>query len=178
MDSQERESLSAGVCRHLASLPEYATARSIAVYSALPDEVDLAELIENALQAGRDVMLPVTDTRRRSIGFVSIEDPYRDLREGAFGILEPRRGMPLSDPSHLGMVLVPGRAFDRSGGRLGRGGGYYDGFLARLKPPAAGGAVKVGVGFARQLVEAVPMQVRDVRVDVVVTEDGVVRVAP
>jgi 5-formyltetrahydrofolate cyclo-ligase len=172
LSPEERARASARVCGLVEGLPEYAAARSVAAYCALPDEIDLHELMERALGAGRDVLVPLTDRGARRIGFVSIADPRRDLREGAYGILEPRRGMPLADLSHLDLVLVPGRAFDARGGRLGRGGGYYDGFLSRLAPRASGGALKLGVGFACQLVERVPMEVRDVRLDRVVTDAG------
>ena len=133
--------------------------------------------MDGAIRTGREVLLPITDTERHELRVASVEDPARDLRDGAYGILEPRDGLPLGDPSALDLILVPGRAFDPGGGRLGRGKGYYDGFLSRLRPARADGPYKLGVGFACQLVESVPMQVRDVRVDAAVTEKGVARAA-
>jgi 5-formyltetrahydrofolate cyclo-ligase len=68
-------------------------------------------------------------------------------------------------------VVAPGLAFDRAGRRLGYGGGYFDGFLPRLRPDCP----VVGVCFAEQLVDAVPAGPRDRGVDVVVTDREVVR---
>jgi len=88
------------------------------------------------------------------------------LRPGRMGILEPAPAQ-WAEPAAVGAVLVPGVAFDRSGGRLGRGGGYYDRLLRGLR------AVKVGVAFEAQLVGVVPAGPTDQRVDWVVTEQGV-----
>ena len=130
--------------------------------------------MDEAISYGREALLPVTDVARRELRIVTVKDPVRDLRDGSYGILEPREGLALGDPEALDLVLVPGRAFDRSGGRLGRGKGYYDGFLSRLRPRESGGPCKLGVAFACQIVESVPVEVRDVRMDAVVTDDGVV----
>lgn len=66
------------------------------------------------------------------------------------------------------LVLVPGLAFDRAGGRLGRGGGHYD----RLLPGLRGGCLRVGVCFREQVVASVPREVWDQTVDWLATEDG------
>ncbi len=174
MGAEERARASGRVREIVSGLDEYRKARSILFYHALPDEVDLGMLIEETISSGREALLPVTDTAGRKLRIVPVADPVRDLRDGAMGILEPREGLPLGRAEALDLILVPGRAFDSLGGRLGRGGGYYDGFLSQLKPARSGGPFKLGVGFARQLVESVPVQVRDVMLDAVVTEDGVV----
>jgi 5-formyltetrahydrofolate cyclo-ligase len=177
MSADERFAASERVCRTIERLPAFASARSVAMYSALEDEVDLSALMVLAIESGRDVLLPVTDVEQTTMRFVSVENPARGLKEGAFGILEPRLGMPLGDVSRLGLVLVPGSAFDAGGGRLGRGGGYYDRFLSMLKPLRSGGPAKIGIGFSCQLVESVPVGPRDVALDYIVTEDGVLACA-
>lgn len=172
---RQRADASAAVSRTVLELPEFTYARRILFYSALPDEVDVGSLMDETLSSGREVLLPITDRERHELRFASVEDPLRDLVEGAYGILEPREGLPLADTSHIDLVLVPGRAFDRAGHRLGRGAGYYDGFLARLKPFGRGGPMKLGIAFACQIVERVPSGPRDVRVDAVATELEVIR---
>ena len=69
------------------------------------------------------------------------------------------------------MVVAPGLAFDRRGGRLGYGGGYYDRFLKRLP----GRHSLIGICFAEQLVEVVPMVAEDMAVNIVVTDSEVIR---
>jgi 5-formyltetrahydrofolate cyclo-ligase len=98
---------------------------------------------------------------------------WEDLVPGRYGVLEPA---PEREPialSELQLVMVPGVAFDAEGRRLGRGGGYYD----RTFPVGAAGPVLVGLAFAFQLVEAVPAGPLDRRVDAVVTEQAIIRVA-
>jgi 5-formyltetrahydrofolate cyclo-ligase len=175
MPPEARAEAGRSVREAIEGLGEYAKARSVLFYAALPDEVDLGPLIDEALEAGREVLLPVCEPERCEIRIVSVEDPARDLCDGFYGIMEPREGLPLGDAAALDLVLVPGRAFDSGGNRLGRGRGYYDNFLSRLAPRRAGGAFKLGVCFACQLVERVPVMPKDVKVDAVVTEDGAIR---
>lgn len=78
---------------------------------------------------------------------------------------------PPPDPALLDVVIVPGIAFTRRGDRLGQGGGWYDRFLSEVRPECA----TVGVGFAPQVVDELPVEPHDVRVDLVVTEDGPMR---
>ncbi len=174
MPAEERAGAGEKICALIADSPEYVSARSILMYHALEDEVDLGTLIDDAIHSGREVLLPVVG-EGREMSACSVHDPARDLREGAFGIMEPKGGMPLVDLSRIGLVLAPGRAFDGSGGRLGRGGGYYDRFLRRLRPQEAGGPPKIGVAFACQVVDAVPRTGMDVLMDGLVTESGLTR---
>ncbi len=181
MSAEERFAASERVAGHIRSLPEWREAKAVLFYHALPDEMGLDLLMDEAIQSGREVLRPVCDTdppaggERRTMKIVAVTDPVRDLREGSYGIMEPARGMPLECVDALDLVLVPGRAFDSRGCRLGRGKGYYDGFLGALRPRRFDGPFKLGVAFSGQIVQSVPVQARDVRMDAVVTENGVVR---
>jgi prolyl-tRNA editing enzyme YbaK/EbsC (Cys-tRNA(Pro) deacylase) len=92
----------------------------------------------------------------------------------AMGFDEPHPDSQLVDPSDVDVVLVPGLAFDRHGGRLGRGRGYYDRLLARLPR----GVAVVGISVEDAVVESVPMGEADRRVGWLVTESGIVRCGP
>ncbi len=91
------------------------------------------------------------------------------LKQGVYGIMEPDpEKAEEADVSLLEAVVVPGVAFDRHGGRMGYGGGFYDRFLAGLdRLPFL-----VGVGFSMQVVEHVPLEPHDIRLDGIVTEKG------
>jgi 5-formyltetrahydrofolate cyclo-ligase len=120
-----------------------------------------------ALDEAKPVLLPRI-AATGSLEFAALGDPLA-LREGRMGILEPPCALPPQSLDPDDLVLVPGLAFDREGGRLGRGGGYYDRALAvgrgaELRP------LLIGVGFSYQLVERVPMGELDVRLDGVVSE--------
>lgn len=71
--------------------------------------------------------------------------------------------------AHIDVVILPGVGFDREGGRLGYGGGYYDRFLPRLRADAC----KIAVAYELQILPQVPLEPHDMRLDVLVTEAGV-----
>ncbi len=91
------------------------------------------------------------------------------MKKGACGIQEPASGRDLADLGSVAAVLVPGIAFDIKGNRLGFGGGYFDKFLSRLPKKAK----KIGLAFSCQVAKAVPHEKHDMRVDYLITENGV-----
>jgi 5-formyltetrahydrofolate cyclo-ligase len=92
-----------------------------------------------------------------------------NLAPGAFGILEPREAV-VVEPSAIDFVLVPARGYDRSGNRIGRGGGYYDRYMAQ----PAFRAVRCGVAFAAQVLDSIPHTPHDLPVELLVTERSIV----
>lgn len=151
---------------HLLALPELTSARTVALYAALPDEADPAMAVPGLLARGVQPVFP------RVVGdeleFVPVAG-IAELVPGFRGVPEPSGEAIL--PREIDVVVVPGVAFDAGGGRLGQGGGHYDRLLARL--PAT--AVRVGFCLALQLVTSVPRGPHDFTVDVLVTEEGTVR---
>ncbi|MHA7838159.1 MAG: 5-formyltetrahydrofolate cyclo-ligase [bacterium] len=168
--SEDRaEQVGLAVTRRLERWSRWHQSSEVALYASLPGEVDSAPLFESARGSGRVTLLP----RMRpgtQLEFVPIEG-FEALRRGRYGVREPDEAVAARALEPGALVLVPGLAFDRRGGRLGRGGGYYDRALARL----GGGAERpllVGVAFDFQRVERVPMSGHDVFVDAVVSEEG------
>lgn len=166
-----REAASAQIADHLLGMAEFARAARVAAYMALSDEVSLGRVIAAVLESGRPLLLPRVDEQR--LVFSPVPD-LAALRLGSYGVREPLRGAAETTWDARDLVLVPGVAFDRDGGRLGRGAGFYD----RSLPSGPATPRIVGVCFDRQVVEAVPMEPHDRRVDAVVTESGVVRRIP
>lgn len=151
---------------HLLDLPEVAEARTVALYAALPEEADPAAALPRLLARGVRVVLPRVEGAE--LDLVAVTDLVA-LRTGFRGIREPEgAAVPVED---LDVVVVPGVAFDRRGGRLGQGGGHYDRLLARLPDHT----VRVGFCLGVQLVDAVPRDPHDEPLDVLVTEEGAVR---
>jgi 5-formyltetrahydrofolate cyclo-ligase len=142
-----------------------------------PGEVDLAGFIGLMLKSSV-VYLPKVGGSG-SMEFVSIRDDWgahlvsgpRGIMQPADGYGEPFASLPASDL----FVIIPGLAFDQDGRRLGRGGGYYDRFLAS---EGLEKAVKVGVCWSMQLVQAVPTDAHDVRMDWICYERGVLSGSP
>jgi len=159
------------IADHLRSWEGWPQITELALFSSLGDEIDTWPLMEKGRASGKPILLPrMTESHR--LEFALVED-FDRLREGRYGVREPGAECPARRPAAGGLVLVPGLAFDREGGRLGRGGGFYDRTLARIDRERRR-PVLLGAGFAVQIVERVPMESHDVRVDGLLTEDGIV----
>jgi len=148
----------------------YLRAKRIAMYWPLPAEVDLRELAKQANADGKQVYLPVMQPNHKMI-FARFTDEC-DLRPAAFGILEPRirPGKNTVQPQHLDTVCVPLLGFDRNGGRLGMGGGYYDRCFGFRNADPGGLPRLVGVAFSVQELAHAPVDSWDLRLDAVITE--------
>lgn len=145
---------SAQVCAAVRALPQWQAANTVLLYRALPGEVQVEALAE-----GKRACWPVVVGAGQPL-LLRGDGP---VRRGAFGVLEPTERCPIVLPDEVDLVVVPGLGFDDQGGRLGMGGGYYDRTLAGMR------AVRVGVCFAGQRVEAVPRGAHDLRMDAVVS---------
>lgn len=147
----------------------YRIATAIALYSSVQNEVATDRLREQSFHLGKRVFYP----RLVPLGgleFVEIESAA-DLKTGKFGIPEPSGEKRLSDSQETDLLLiVPGVAFDQSGNRLGRGEGWYDSVLRTL----GGRATVVGLGYEFQMVETVPVDRWDQKVEFVVTQDRLI----
>lgn len=164
----QRLAKSLKIARRLRRLALYRRARCLLCYVAFDGEVETRPILRKVLEDGKRLAVPVSRPRSRRIVPRQIHDPEGDLRSsGAFGIPEPaltrRRRI---DPRRLDLIVVPGVAFDRRGRRLGRGGGYFDRFLAGL--PAS--IPRVGLAFRFQVVKRIPWEGHDQPVTRLITE--------
>jgi 5-formyltetrahydrofolate cyclo-ligase len=166
LDEATRQTASQSVCQTLAARREVLDADHLAGYVAFDGEVDVGPLVERHLTEGGRLSLPKVENDRK-MHFVPVDD-LDGLREGAFGIREPV-GRP-GDVAKIDVFLVPGVGFDRAGGRLGMGWGYYYRILQRRLEARAPAPLLIGVAYDCQLVDHVPTDDHDVPVDAVVTE--------
>lgn len=143
-------------------LDAWKRAQVVLLYDALPGEVELSMLVDAA--GRRTVALPVVVGRGQPL----LLREWGNFSRGPFGIREPDARSPTVDPASVDLVVVPGLAFDRRGGRLGQGGGFYDRTLRGMT------AVRLAVAYSPQVLPEVPMAAHDVRMHGVVTERGVV----
>lgn len=150
-----------------APLPEGAV---VAGYWPMRGEIDVRPLLSVLAERGQVTALPVVTAPRAPLEFRRWRDGDA-LDDGPYGTRHPAASAPVVRPVCL---LVPLLAFDRSGVRLGYGGGFYDRTLAALR--ADGPVVAVGVAYAGQEVEALPAESHDERLDWVITEREVIRV--
>jgi 5-formyltetrahydrofolate cyclo-ligase len=170
--SERASSAATGAAEHLLALPLIQSARSVALYAAVRGELDPAPAARALLERGVSLAFPRVVADERGLAFHRVE-ALDELAPGAFGIPEPAPLAPIVAPAGLDVVVIPGLAFDRRGGRLGWGHGYYDNTLG-----AAKGAVRVGYGFELQLVEIVPVEDDDAAMDYVITELGAIQCSP
>jgi 5-formyltetrahydrofolate cyclo-ligase len=157
MDCQEVIAASHALCLRLSKWEALQEAGAVLAYIAFCNELDLHPLFQHLPHVRWAV--PRVDGRRLAL---HTYDPERLVRH-RFGMLEPAPDLPAVEPASLDVVLVPGVAFDRRGGRLGFGGGFYD----RLLPTTD--ALRVGVTYDRCLTDRLPMREYDQRMDWVVT---------
>ena len=166
---------SAKIQRAVMKLPEWAAARRVCVYLALPTEAQTWALLAACWQTGKQVLVPAYRKKVLRYDLTRLR-PGDPMKTGPCSVPEPTRPRWVTPnwvmPTRVDLVVTPGLAFDRSGGRLGRGRGHYDRLLAGT---ALQQAFKVGLALECQMVARVPMNTRDIHLDAVVTERAVYR---
>ncbi len=137
----------------------------VALYAALPGELDCLPLLQKLAAQGFPTLLPVAGERATPLRFL-LWRPGEKLVPGRYGLREPEVSAPEMTPK---ILLAPLLGFDQRGGRLGFGGGYYDATLARLRP--AGLLAAGGLAFAVQEIDSIPLEPHDAKLDFVITEE-------
>ena len=167
LPAEDRRARSEAIAARFLALPELADVGTVMAFWSFGSEVDTAPLMEGLLAERRITAMP------RIEGADVVPVAYRPgdaMRRATFGAFEPVGGRVL-DPTELDVVVVPGVAFDRSGRRVGYGGGFYDRLLPTLRP----GVPAIAVAFSPQVVADVPAGGMDRRVDAIITEREVIR---
>jgi 5-formyltetrahydrofolate cyclo-ligase len=171
MSGPERAEAAALVCHRLLALPELQTARVVLGYAAFGTECDVDPVLDTLIGRGAGVLLPWVDGD--DLRIARVRDLSAGVAPGWRGVREPRpEGRRPARPDRVEVALVPGVAFDRSGARLGYGGGHFDRLLARL----AAAAAVIGVAYGTQVLDSLPSEPHDRRVDILVTEREVLRI--
>ena len=163
---ESRHDASAAACLRLAALEAFRHASVVMLYMPLSTELDLTAAALRCYRQGKTVCVPRVDWKGRDMVPVEISSFDDEMMEiDDHGLRMPREGSPLV-PRLIDLVIVPGLAFDTAGNRLGRGGGFYDRFLQRLRRSAT----TVGLAFDAQIIDAVPADDRDFAMDSIVTD--------
>ena len=169
---ERRSAVGARVTDRFLSLPEVASAATVMLFWAFGSEVPTGPMIERLHERGVRVALPrIEDGDLVPIGYA----PGDPTTEVYFGAREPAGGEAIA-PATIDVVAVPGVAFDRRGRRVGYGGGYYDRFLAGLRPGSGTTPFTASPAFAVQVVDDdLPAGSFDLPVDAIVTEEETIR---
>ncbi len=168
MPAADRAAASEALGNRLAEWQSYKIAKTVACFAGTLEEVDTEPMLRRILADGKTLLLPYviqgtgTDA---TMAMAAVTDLEKDLAEGAFGIREPTPEARAGAAPEPDLVLIPALGFDLRGGRLGKGKGFYDRYLAGMK------AFKAGVGFDVQITEKnLPLDAHDQLMDAVLTD--------
>jgi 5-formyltetrahydrofolate cyclo-ligase len=161
----QRELMSGQVCYHLLTMLNGMD--PLMIYVSKPLEVHTHSLLEHLLKNKKRVVVPIIEKETNTLRISYLADTAC-LVESTFSVPEPIGNEFPARPEDVKSVIVPVLAFDRTGHRLGYGAGYYDRFLAKYPH-----ITRIGLAFSCQQVPSVPSDENDIRMDFIVTEDGV-----
>lgn len=172
----ERACLSHAISEQIANMEAYRTANTVLAYMNFGAEFSTEEWVQQALREGKRVLLPKVNRATNELDIYQVSDLQHDLAPGLWNIREPLvdRCAKITALNDVDFILLPGIAFGRDGARLGYGGGFYDKLLARIKGAGCHPALVAGA-FAIQLVEDLPQEATDHKVDWVVTENETIQ---
>ncbi len=167
MTCQSAEHASSSISHCLYSLATIQASSIIMSFLPLAGEVDLRPLMQQWIDEGKTVCVPIVewDCNSMRAGALTSMEPEHFI-ETRHKLFEPKDPQLVSSDS-IDIVLVPGLAFDTGGGRLGRGGGFYDRFLSRIRPPLA-----IGVAFDEQIRGKVHCEPHDYLLTAIATQSG------
>ena len=174
------QSQSQKVWDRLFDLPSYQKAKSVGLFLSMPaGEIDTDIALRNAFEAGKEIYVPQVGKNFEQADMELLKVIAEAPKDGSifhqkwprnkWGIPEPPEDMPLhpARPGDIDLIVVPGLAFDKNGDRLGQGKGYYDRFLERMVSGEAQTPTLVAVGLDAQLVESIPVDGKDHRMDMI-----------
>ena len=161
----QAEEDSSAACRLILKSTVWQRASQVMLFVPMRGELNVNSLTENGLKDGKLIALPRFSVNKNAYEACGI-DNLSDLVPGKFGVLEPPPDCQTMDTKQLDLAIVPGVAFAGLGGRLGRGGGFFDRLLTDIP------AKKCGVCFEQQVYPDVPVERHDVNMDMIATPSG------
>jgi len=155
--------------KRLYKMKEFQQASTILFYVSYDNEVYTHDIIKENLSSGKNVVVPITDAKKHCL-ILSKLNNWEDLECSTYSILEPKKNC-IREVSldEIDLILVPGVVFDESGNRIGHGAGYYDKLLKNSK-----NASHIGLAFEVQIVDNIPAEEHDIKVDKIVTEERII----
>lgn len=166
---QLRAQKSEKACQNLISTSQFQDASMVMIYLSLPHEADTSQAIFYAWDQNKVIVVPKVSWQQKEMMPVRINNLNGDLSPEVSGLRNPTDGEPVQFED-IDLIVAPGLGFDKTGNRLGRGGGYYDRFLANDDLNAQ----VCGFGFAEQIVDTLPVTETDVPMDFMVTDENVI----
>lgn len=169
IDGIKKDKMDAEILNKFYESRYYKEAIKIFIYISYSSEINTRDIINRALKENKRIYVPRTEIKTRVMDAVEISS-LDNLVESSYGILEPSKDEPCIDPNDLDLIVVPGVAFDRNGGRMGYGAGFYDRYFKKINSGNIGRITKLALAYDFQVVNEVPMGELDVPVDYILTE--------
>lgn len=162
---EERERLNQTIYNKAIDSEYYKNAKTIFIFISFNDEVDTLRIIKKSLEDGKMVCVPKVISKEEGMVAVRIND-FKDMTLSNYGILEPKDTTNIVKENLVDLTFVPGLAFDKKGGRVGYGGGFYDRFMKNMKKDSK----KIGLAYSFQVLDEVPMEKHDLFIDGIITD--------
>jgi 5-formyltetrahydrofolate cyclo-ligase len=166
MIPEDRLRKSHRICRHLMEIIR--NGETVMVFTSKEKEVNTEPLILTLFKKGNPVVVPIIVKEDVSLRLSYLRD-FSTLVPSTFGVPEPIGSEIPAAAEDIGTIVLPMLGFDRNGGRIGYGAGYYDRFLSKNR-----NLRKIGIAFACQEVDSLPVDENDIRMDYIITEEGIV----
>ncbi len=172
LDEAEIISKSRDVEKNYFKLRESGKIESLLIYMAGSKEVQTKNIINTCIKKNMAIYLPGVDSLKGRIFFYRVSDINNELEKGPFGIYQPKaneRNL-LKDENAIDLIVVPGLAFDKRGGRIGSGKGFYDKFLASV--PSCKSII--ALAFEYQIVDEITLSSHDILMHKIITENRII----
>ena len=150
---------------------EFSSCQNVLFFLPFGNEVRTDEIIMRSLNDRKKVYVPRLIKRERRMEVCEITDMDQEFELGSYDIREPsRKNSKVVSPANVDAVIAPGLAFDRSGARIGYGGGYFDWLFKQLPE----GALRLGVAYDFQVVDSIPQDSWDEKVQTIITANDTI----
>jgi len=169
---QEIEERSKIICNILKGFEQYKKANVIFAYASAKNEVETRSLLQDSINEGKTVCLPCSIKHSSQLEFFRVIDLNKDLKIGNYEIFEPiPDAQKIVLPQETELIIIPGVAFDLNLNRIGYGKGYYDNYL----PITSKNIPKIALAFDFQILESVPSEANDIKMDMIITEKRIIK---
>ena len=171
LSSEDIRDKSRQIFLNLAETVDYRNSQNIMFYVATRSEVQTEEMIKTSIKMGKNIFVPIILPECLNLAPSKIYNFDKELEKGKKGILEPKKEYyRLFPPEDIDLIIVPGVVFDLSGNRIGRGFGYYDNFLRKVRSSAK----IISLAFEMQIVKKIPVDENDIPVHKIITEKRII----
>lgn len=174
---KKKEVKDKAILENLFSFEPVIDAKTIHVYISFGSECSTGDIIRWLMKQGKKVVVPITDSKNKVLTLSLLEEFGPSfLAKNSFGISEPIKRTDLR-PSDVDLAILPGMLFDRSGGRMGYGGGYYDRLIPQITASATDDKKKliVALAYSEQIIKKVHTTEHDMSVDYIISELEIIK---